>query len=570
MRSLRRLLTRLANFLTRRRNDERLKEEIEEHIALQTAENLRAGLPPAEARRQAMLKFGAVESIKEDYRAERGMLFIETLLQDIRFALRMLRKSPGFTAVAILTLALGIGANTAIFSLLDALILRDLPVPHPEQLVRFGAHTPGDDYASVSLPMFQEIMRDQNVFSGAFALEGGPLMNVEANGELTRATVDPVTGSYHSVLGATPEIGRLLTPSDVDLNAAWPQQIAVLGYGFWRRQYSGAKDVLGKTLKIENVPFTVIGVTRKGFSGTNADEEDDIVVPVNAEPLIYGSSNLQISLQRRDVLWLDPVARLKPGVTVDQARAELDSLWPAIRQKVMPAQQTPVERAIFNSLQFTVKSDATGGSYLRSRFAKPVYVLLAISAVVLLLACVNLASLMLSRAAARNHEFGVRATLGASRSRLAQQLLVESIMLSVTGTLAGFLLASWGSHGLVDFLFRHLGLYGYVGAKALDLSPDLRVLGFTASVAILTGMLFGLAPAWHATRDDPNSALQQNSRTLGRGTGTLGKSLIVTQVALSLVLLAGAGLFIRTLEKLRAVQPGFRINGVLNVGLFPK
>jgi predicted permease len=564
------LRLRFRSFFEKNAVEGDLNEELRFHFDQQVEKLVQAGLPLAEARRRARLALGTTDQIHEEYRDSSGVRFFETLLQDIRFALRMLRKSPGFTAVAVLTLALGIGANTAIFSVLNALVLRHLPVPHPEQLVRFGAHTPGDDYASVSLPMFEEIMRDQNVFSGAFAIWGGSLMNIEANGQLSHASVDPVTGTYYSVLGATPEIGRLIEPSDVDLNSAQPQQIAVLGYGFWQRQFSGARDIIGKILKIENVPFTIIGVTRKGFAGTSADEEDDIVVPLTAEPVIHGSSNVQVSLQRRDVLWLDPVGRLKPGVTVDKARAELDSLWPAIRQSVMPAQQTPVEHAVFASLQFTVKSDATGGSYLRTQFARPVYVLLGISAVVLLLACVNLASLMLSRAAARNHEFGVRATLGASRSRLAQQLLVESVMLSVAGTLTGVFLANWGSYGLVDFLFEHIGLYGYVGAKALDLSPDLRVLAFTASVAILTGVLFGLAPAWHAIREDPNSALQQNSRTLGRGTGTLGKSLIIMQVALSLVLLAGAGLFIRTLEKLREVQPGFRINGVLDVVLFPK
>ncbi|HXW54958.1 MAG TPA: ABC transporter permease [Candidatus Cybelea sp.] len=567
-------LTRLGTRLRALGHGDEVHREIAEewqfHIDLRTEENIRRGMTPEEARQNAERHFGNSAYLKDVSWDVRGGGLVETLWQDVRYGLRVLRKSPGFAAVAILTLALGVGANTAIFSLLDALVLRDLSVPHPEQLVRFGAHTPGGDYASVSLPMFEEIMRDQDVFSGAFAIEGGPLMNVETNGQLTRAVVDPVTGTYYSVLGATPEIGRLLALSDVDLKSAGPQQIAVLGYGFWQRQFNGARDAIGKTLKIENVPFTIIGVTRKGFSGTSADEEDDIVVPLNAEPLIYGSSNEQITLQRRDVLWLDPVGRLKPGVTVDQARAELDSLWPAIRQAVAPAEETRVARDTFRSLQLTVKSDATGGSDLRTRFAKPVYVLLGISAVVLLLACVNLASLMLSRAAVRNHEFGVRTTLGASRSRLAQQLLVESIMLSVAGTVAGFLLASWGNHGLVDFLFRHIGLYGYVGTKVLDLSPNLRVLGFTASIAILTGVLFGLAPAWHATREDPNSALQQSSRTLGRGTGMLGKSLIVTQVALSIVLLAGAGLFIRTLEKLREVQPGFRIGGVLRVGVFPK
>jgi predicted permease len=561
---------RLRSLFRRRQTEQELDDELRDHIERKTEEYIAKGMSPQEARRLALLEFGGIEHVKEECRESRGIRSVETLLQDMRFGLRMLRKSPGFTTVAILTLALGIGANTAIFSLLDALVLRDLPVPHPEQLVRFGAHTPGDDYASVSLPMFQEIMSDQHVFAGAFAQVGGSLMNVETNGELSRASVDPVTGNYYSVLGAVPEIGRLIEPSDVDLKAARPQQIAVLGYGFWQRQYNGATDIVGKTVKIENVPFTVIGVTRKGFSGTSADEERDIVVPLNAEPLIYGSSNLQLSLQRRDLLWLDPVARLKPGVTLDQARAELGSLWPAIREAVAPAQQTPVERGIFDSLQFTVKSDATGGSFLRTQFARPIYVLLGISAVVLLLACVNLASLMLSRAAARNHEFGVRATLGASPSRLAQQLLIESIVLSVAGTLAGFLIANWGSYGLVDFLFPRIGSYGYAGTKVLNLSPDFRVLGFTAGVAILTGVLFGLAPAWHATRENPNSALQQSSQTLGGRTGTLGKSLIVTQVALSLVLLTGAGLFIRTLEKLRAVHPGFRIGGVLEVDLFPK
>jgi putative ABC transport system permease protein len=492
------------------------------------------------------------------------------LLQDLRFGLRTLAKAPGFSAVAILTLALGIGANTAIFSVLDGLVLRELPAPHPEQLVRFGAHTPGDNYASVSLPMLDEILRDQKVFSGGFAVEGGSLMNVEANGQLARATVDPVTGLYFSELGAAPEIGRLLGPSDVDLDAARPEQVAVLGYSFWQSRYGGARDVIGKTLRIEGVPFIVIGVTRKGFAGTGVDTEDDIVVPLTAEPLIFGSANVQESLQRRDALWLNAVGRLKPGVTVEQALAQLDSLWPAIREAITPAQQTPAERAIFESLQFTVKSDARGFSYLRSRYENPVYVLLGISGVVLLLACVNLASLMLSRAAARRHEFGVRATLGATRSRLARQLLVESLTLSACGALAGFLLADWGGRALMAFLYHQTGLFGYVGASALNLSPDARILGFTTAVAILTGVLFGLAPAWHATREDPNAALQQNSRTIGRGTGTLGKGLIITQVALSLMLLAGAGLFIRTLEKLRAVQPGFRTSGVLHVGLFPK
>ena len=234
----------------RSRVEGKMDEELRAHIEDRANDLERSGVPRAEAERRARLEFGGYQKFKEECREAMSMHFVETLVQDVRYGLRVLRKSPGFTTVAVLTLALGIGANTAIFSLLDALVLRDLAVPHPEELVRFGAHTPGDDYASVSLPMFQEIMRDQNVFSGAFAVEGGPLMNVEANGELTRASVDPVTGSYYSVLGAVPEIGRLIESTDVDLNVAQSARVAVLGHDFWERQYGGARDIIGSTIKI--------------------------------------------------------------------------------------------------------------------------------------------------------------------------------------------------------------------------------------------------------------------------------------------------------------------------------
>lgn len=572
---LRRFAAKLHGFVRGRPRDAEFCDEIQEHLQLLTERFMAQGMTREQASAAARRQFGNKTLLQEDRRELQTFPCIEALWQDLRYAIRVLSKSPGFTTVAVLTLALGIGANTAIFSVLNALVLRDLAVPHPEQLVRFGAHTPGDHYASVSLPMFEEIVREQKVFSGAFARGGGSSMNLEINGELSRGQVDLVTGSYFSELGAVPALGRLIEPSDVNLNSSEPAQVAVLGYSFWERQCGGARDVIGKTLRIENIPFTIIGVTRKEFGGLSVDMEDDIVVPLSTEPLIRGAV-VGDSLQSRSILWLDPVGRLKPDVTIEQARAELGSRWPAIREAVAPAGQKPagnpwdVERNIFHSLQFTVEPYGTGSSFLRGRFAKPVYVLMAVSAIVLLLACANLASLMLSRSAARSHEFGMRATLGATRSRLVQQLLVESVALSGAGTVAGFLLANWSSRALIAYLYRQTGLFGYVGGKALDVSPDLRVLGFTAGVAILTGVLFGLAPAWLASRGVPNSTLQNNPRTLGLGRWTLGKTLIVTQVALSLVLLAGGGLFVRTLEKLRAVQPGFRFAGVLEVGLFPK
>lgn len=545
----------------------RLESELRFHIEQRTAELIAAGVEPGEARRRAMAKLGGIEAIKQEYRESRATYFLETVLRDILYALRILRKSPGFTAVAVLTLALGIGANTAIFSLIDSLLLRELPVPHPEQLVRFGAHTPGGDYASLSLPMFQEIMRDEHVFSSAFAFWGGTIVNVETKGELSRPTVEAVTGNFFSELGATPQVGRLLGPADVDLGAARPSRVAVLGYRFWQQHYGGAADAVGASIKIGGVLFTIVGVTRREFAGESVDWPDDVVIPLTAEPLVLGNGNGQQALRERRVLWLNAVARLKPGVTLDQARAELESLWPAIRQAVSPVGGAPAMRSIWASLQLTVKSDARGGSYLRGQLANPAYILLAISAMVLLLACANLASLMLSRAAARSREFGVRAALGAPRNRLARQVLIESMVLSGAGATAGFLTALWAGDVLASFLSSQLG---YVGAATLNPSPDLRVLSFAATVTFFTGVLCGMAPAWHAAHEDPNSALNQTSRTLGSGTPKLGKGLVVTQVALSLVLLAGAGVFIRTLENLRAVRPGFRISGVLEVGLFPR
>ena len=557
----------ISRLFSRRRIYGDLSAEIEEHLNEKIDELVASGMSRAEATRTARREFGNVTLVEECSREIWQWPAIESFFADIRYALRIVRKSPGFTTVAVMTLALGIGANTAIFSLLDALVLRDLPVPHAEQLVQFGAHPPGDPFTGLTLPMFEEIARDQNVFSGTFAWWGGSVRNVETNGQLSRASIWGVTGNFYSELGAVPEVGRLLDPSDVSLNSATPAQVAVLGYRFWRRNYGGTKDVIGKTIKIEAVPFTIIGVAREGFNGMSAASECEVTIPLTAEPLISGRTDVQTNLQRRDDLWFDGAGRLRPGVTLDQARAQLESLWPAIRQAVMPIQPTDAQRAYSLVLQLKVESGAAGRSFLRGQFTKPIYVLLAISGVVLLIACVNLASLMLSRTTARSHEFGLRVALGASRRRLAQQMLVESVMLSSAGTLVGFAFAYWVSRALANFF---LGQYYDLVPIELNLTPDLRILAFTAAAGILTGILSGLVPGWRATREDPNTTLQLSSRTVGRGTGMFSKGLIVTQVALSLILLAGTGLFIRTLEKLRAVQPGFQTHGIFLVQLFRK
>jgi len=491
---------------------------------------------------------------------------LEDFFMDVRYGVRVLRKSPGFALVAIASLALAIGANTAIFSLLNGLALRDLPVPHPEQLVRFGAQSGDEPFVALSLPLFEQLSEGQRVFSSTFGWLGDRLSTVEINGALSRNDIWAVTGSFYSELGAAPELGRLIGPEDYDLRAASPALVAVLAYNFWQRHYANDRNVIGRVLRIEGAAFTIIGVTRSGFTGISADRLPEITIPLTAVPLLTGGGDRQKLLRRADVFLLEAAGRLKPDIRFEEAQAQLQSTWPAIRDALAPSNLPPTERSRFLGLHMKVEPGDKGASALRKQFTKPLYVLMAISGLVLLVACVNLATLMLSRAAARSHEIAVRIALGASRARLVRQTLTESILLSMVGTLAGFFLAYWWSRSLADFI---LGQFFNAPAQ-LNLTPDLRVLVSTATVAVLSGVLFGLAPAWCATREDPNIALQKNAQKFSRSTGRLGKSLIVTQVALSLVLLTSAGLFIRTLNKLRTIEPGYQAEGVLDASLYPK
>lgn len=487
---------------------------------------------------------------------------MNTFWHDVRYGLRLLSKSKMFTVVAALSLALGIGANTAIFSLINALILRNLPVRAPDRLVVLTTSFPSGERNRFSVPLFREIEKQQQVFSGVYGWWGDAVFNIDANGTLSRGDVWAVTGAFYSELGVSPQIGRLITSDDVQLDKSIPGEVAVIGYGLWQKAYGRDPSVVGKIIRIEGVPFQIIGVTPKGFTGTGIATEPDVTIPLTAQPVVSDSKMSKLS----DPRWngLEVGGRLKDGITLSKARAQLRTLWPGLKLIALTPDYTEKDEAAFAASKLEVKSAAHGiDSDLREQFSRPLYIMIAATGLILLIACVNLANLMLERAGARHHEMAVRRALGAGSWRIMRQLLTESFLLSVLGATAGLVFAYWSTGWLTHFITQL-----YVIPVALNVSPDARVLIFTLLATILTGVLFGLAPSWQSTRREVTD-LQQGSRIPGRSPIRLGGMLISVQVALSVILLIGAGLFLRTVNKLRTVDTGFRSDGVLVVKLSP-
>jgi predicted permease len=478
------------------------------------------------------------------------------LAQDIRYSLRMLARSPIGTVVVILSLCLGIGANTAIFTVLNALLLRPLPVPDPGQLVRLSTTTKErpERENTVSLATYEQLRRDQQVFSNLFAWSGGGIVNIRANGARYAASVNAVTGEYFSTLGIRPALGRFISPSDLSLDSGDPAPVAVLGYECWNQRYRGDPNVIGQTIWVEDRPLTIVGVTPKGFSGIIIDAASEVTVPI-------GYSG-RTTYRDRKVSGLDVCARLKPGIRISQAQAQLKSAWPSVLQAAVPQDYAGNERNAFLSQRLVVASASTGNSFLRQRYSRPLFILIGMVGLLLIATCANLANLTLARAERRRHEFGIRVALGARRGRIVRQMITESVILSMSGALLGFIFAQWASRLMVDTIWT-----GFV-PLSLDVTPDLAVFGFTALIAVLTGILFGASPAWLVFRTDPSLALKQGARNVGSGY-RLGKFLIGAQVALSLVLVVGASLFVRSLQNLRSADVGFVRHGVLFVQLFP-
>jgi predicted permease len=548
----------------RDRADAELQDELRFHVERQTDEYIRGGLTRAEALLAALRSLGGLEQIKEEVRDTDRIPWLETLWSDVRHAVRLMRRTPAFTAVAILSLALGIGANTAVFNLLNAVVLRELPVHEPDRLVALEAVRPNGTQGGFSFPAFEEFARRQQVFSSLVGYWGDGIFNVEANGALIRGDVWAVTGTFYSELGVRPFAGRMLIDEDVHLSARAPTMVAVLGYGAWQREFGGDLSIIGRPVRIEGVPFTVIGIAPKGFTAIGITSEPDVTIPLTAVPLIAVGTPIDRFTTLKSA-WVSAIGRLKPDKNLTEARAQLTALWPGIRAVTIPPDYVGRDRDDFLATRLAVTSAARGKEgFLRSRFTIPLYILLGVAGLMLVIACVNLASLMLSRTAARSHEMSVRLALGASRWRLARQMITEGLMLSSFAACGALVFANWSSHALKTLMIRD-----YLVPSVLDVSPDGHLLGFTAAAAVIAGVLLSLVPAWHVTRHNPALMLQQNARTLA-GTGRAGKLLIVTQVALSFVLLMDAGLLVRTLQQLRAIDLGFRRDGVVMAGLFPR
>jgi predicted permease len=488
------------------------------------------------------------------------------LLQDLRYALRTLRKSPLFTMVAVLSLALGIGANTAIFTLIHQLILELLPVKHPEELVLLTSR--GQHYGSntgsnaISYPMYQDIRDKNQVFSGMFCKYGVTLsLNFEGRTELVSGEL--VSGNYFPVLGVGAAVGRVFNSSDDLIQGGNP--LAVLSYGFWKTRFGGNRNAIGARILVNGYPLTIVGVSQAGFDGVEMGTSPQIRIPMTMKKEV---TSFFYSLNDRRGRFAQVFGRLKPGMTLEAAKAGLQPLYHQILQMEVQekdfARTTEYTRQQFLKMWLEVLPASKGRSDLRRQFTNPLWALMAIVGLVLLIACSNVANLLIARAAARQKEIAVRLALGASRRRLICQLLEESVLLSAAGGLAGLGLAVWMDRTLIGFL--------PLGVTPLTVSsmPDGRVLGFTFAVAVLTGFVFGLAPALQATRPELAGTLKDQAGSVVGGTAVgLRKSLVVAQVSLSLLLLIGAGLFIQSLRNLRDLNPGFHTENLLTFAMDP-
>ena len=558
--TIRSLLFRVRGLFHKKQLDKELSSELESHLQLHIEDNLRSGMSPAEARRNALLKLGGVQQTKESVRDAKWLSYLESFFRDLRFGIRQLRKNPGFTTVAVLTLALGIGANTAIFSLIDIVMLKMLPVQKPEELVLLAVRSPvsdsGPDF-EFSNPVWEQIRNRQDIFSGIFASSDSNF-DLAQEDESHSVSGLYVGGEFFNTLGVYPAAGRLLTSADDVRSCAGA---AVLSYGFWQEHYGGAESAVGSMVSLNHHSFQVIGVARRGFFGVTVGKQFDVAIPVCAAAIIpiAGEPDGTKFLDRPSAQWLRVMARPKPGFSLKRVTARLQVLSPEVFATTVSQEWRPELQRDFLAGKLLALPGAAGFSDLRQGYDQPLKTLMAVVALVLLIACANIASLMLARASARRKEIAVRLAVGASRSRLVCQLLTECVLLSSFGALLGILLARWGCAILVRLISTSNN------PVFLQLSLDGHILGFTAGVAVLTGLLFGVLPALRSTRVSLTSAMKGGRPCEMQGYSHLwsGRWIVASQVALSLVILITAGLFLRTFKNLLTLDLGFDRSNVL-------
>jgi len=575
---LRNLASGLQALFRKEQVEQEMDEELRGYLDADVKEKMRAGMSYEQALRSARVEMGSMDAVKEEIRSAGWEATLEAFWQDLRYGLRQLKRNRAFTAAVVFTMALCIGANTAVFTLVNAVMFKLLPVRDPQRLVllcwrgggkSFGITTSGygmaEGMASFAFPFVEQLRAQKQVFSHVFGFV--PLgwskesLNVSVDGQATMVDGAMVTGDYFSGLGVVPVLGRMISGEDVRESA--PRSV-VISYSYWTRQFGRAPSAVGKAIFVNGVALTVIGIAPPEFFGVQPGHAPDVWIPMVQEARIgpWGAGppwNLKM-WSTPNWWWVMVLARLAPGVTEQQALAAAQVPFLQSAEAVAKAPLKPADAP-----QVVFVPVSRGLDTLRWEFSKPLVILMTVVGLVLLIACANIATLLLARAAARRREIGVRLTLGASRFRLVRQLLTESILLSVIGGAAGFLLAHWGSRALL------LLMSGGAQTAGLEIRPGLAVLGFSAGVSVLTGILFGLAPAMRATRIDVASSLKETATGHWGAGGRLrgGKALVVLQVGLSLLLLVSAGLFLRTLVNLEKQNLGFNPKNLLVFTLDP-
>jgi predicted permease len=552
-------MTWWARLFRRRDLERRLDTELRFHFESRVADRMRTGLSEPEARRQTRLEFGNLEEVKEECRDARGTAFVESTAADLRYAFRTLRKSPVFTLAAIGTLALGIGANTAIFQLIDTVFLRSLPVPGPHRLATIAIHGGNlgfglsRDPMRLTWPLFDGIRDHQQGLSGVFAWSMEKL-RVGRAPDTRELPMMYASGDFFSTLQIPPVAGRLFDRSDDQPGCASPG--VVLSDSFWRSEFGGQPSAVGSRIVVQDIPLPIVGVAPPGFTGLEVGNKFDFALPLCAKTFVHHGDKYY---QRSDVFWLNVMGRLKPGWTRERAEQQLEAISPELFTATAPAGYSTESIERFKKLRLAASPGGTGVSWFRFEYRTSLWLLLAITGLVLLIACANLANLMLARASARRREFAVRLALGATRLRLLRQALPETILLATAGAALGFGLARILSRAIV------LSLGTEQNPLHLDLTPDWRMLAFTTAVALATCLIFGLVPALRSLSSDPGETVKAGGRglTADRKRFSFQRSLIVLQISISLVLVVGAFLLVRSFRNLITLDPGFREKGIL-------